>query len=325
MSWTESFPVLTDEMVETYQRKALQRERRRYEEWFGVEKVMPSGRNLGDRPTAKQPRQVVSATLFWKCVMGFDPDLPKPTRERLVLARQMGLVKRFAPWESYVEPLYRWSPQAMERHPDVEFRLYLAKDLAFLVPDLNALGWEVYLMKSSSVRYCPGGFWRFLALEKKHHLVSVIDTDRINEVDGEIARTALMHEKGLGVWRVPGYYAVDNDRAVDRVRYRPLLGGHFGARSGLPMRELLEAFIWHTEQGTIKQTANLPGRGELPINYVKWPDYGFDEWFQLAALYPRLVQSGTLSFIPRDARSFLLPLDIEYVTWANSRSELLYF
>ena len=180
-------------------------------------------------------------------------------------------------------------------------------------------------MKSPSVRYCPGGFWRFLALEEKNALVTVIDTDRMGEVDGEIARTELMHARGLGLWRVPGYWGVDNDTAVDRVRYRPILGGHFGARGGIPIRQLIEAVIWHTERGTMPQLAHLPGREPLPINYVKWPDYGFDEWFQLAALYPRLVQRGTLSFVPVNARSFLLPVDIEYVTWANRRSELVYF
>ena len=201
------------------------------------------------------------------------------------LAKRPEMVKRFSPWESYTEPLIRWSPQAMARHRGVAFRLYLA-------------------------------------LEERNALVTVIDTDRMNEVDGEVARTELTHERGLG--RVPGCLGVDNDEAVDRVHYRPILGGHFGARSGLPIRRLIEAVIWHTERGTIPQVAHLPGRGPLPINLVKWPDYGFDEWFQLAALYRRLAQRGTLSFVPVNARSFLLPVDIEHVTWANRRSEIVY-
>jgi hypothetical protein len=322
MSWSDIFPVLTEEMVDEYEAKVTPGERAQYEEWLGV------GRKCEGRIVKSErgePRRIVTATLFWKHVMGADPELPVPTRERLVMAKRMGLVKRFNPWESYTEPLIRWSPQAMERHPGVEFRLYLARDLEFMVEDFTALGWTVYLMKHPSVRYCPGGFWRFLALEERNALVTIIDTDRMNEVDGEIARTELMHERGLGLWRVPGYWGVDNDTAVDRVRYRPILGGHFGAKGGLPIRGLIEAVIWHTEHGTMPQLANLPGRGPLPINYVKWPDYGFDEWFQLAALYPRLVQRGTLSFVPVNARSFLLPVDIEYVTWANRRSEIVYF
>lgn len=45
----------------------------------------------------------------------------------------------------------------------------------------------------------------------------------------------------------------------------------------------------------------------------------------LAGLYPRMAPRGTLTFVPSDAQSTLLPLDIEYVTWANRRSELVYF
>ena len=326
MSWSDVFPILTEEMLDAYEAGCTRVERTRYQEWFGVERVIPAeGRCATGARGAGGLRHVVSATLFWKCVTAADPDLPKPTRERLVLAKRLGLVKRFSPWESYVEPLLRWSPQAMERHPRVTFRIYLASDLDFLIPDLTALCWEVCRMKSPSIRYCPGGFWRFLALEDEKALVSVIDTDRMGDVDGEIARTALMHERRLGVWRVPGYYSADDHHSAERMRYRPLLGGHFGARGGIPVRKLIEAFVWHTEQGTMPQTADLPGRGVKPIHCSDWPSYGFDEWFQLAALYPRLVQGGTLTFLPTNARSFLLPLDIEYVTWANRRSEIVYF
>jgi hypothetical protein len=37
-------------------------------------------------------------------------------------------------------------------------------------------------MKSASIRYCPSGFWRFLALEEEDALVTVIDTDRMGSV-----------------------------------------------------------------------------------------------------------------------------------------------
>ena len=37
------------------------------------------------------------------------------------------------------------------------------------------------------------------------------------------------------------------------------------------------------------------------------------------------ARKGVLSFVPCNARSQLLPLDIEYVTWANPRSEVVYF
>ena len=176
-------------------------------------------------------------------------------------------------------------------------------------------------MKSPSIRYCPGGFWRFLPLEEENTLVTVIDTDRMNEVDHEIRRTETIHQAGLGLWRVPGYY---NDDPSKEVRYRPLLGGHFGARGGIPVRELIEAFHWHWKHGTLPQNVQVPGIGERPIMFAEWPNYGFDEWFQLAALYPRLIKHGTLTLIPSDARSLFLPIDIEYCTWANPNSEAIY-
>jgi hypothetical protein len=329
MSWTTIFPTMSDEFIDSYESQSTETDHRQFDDWLTVARVIPPATRKVLKPSKDQPRRIVSATLFWKHVKAVDPELPKPTLENLVMARQYGLVKRFSPWDSYVEPLVRWSPQAMEAHPGVIFRLYLAADLDFLIPRLTELGWEVCLMRSASVRYAPGGFWRFLALEEKNAIVSIIDTDRMNVVDGEIARTDLMHSQGLGLWRVPGYYGVDNavytNPEADKIRYRPILGGHFGARGGVPMRKLLEVFIWHMQRGTLPKMANIPGKGEMPINAVAWPDYGCDEWFQLVALYPRLVQRGTLTFVPKHAQSFLLPADIEYVTWANRKSQMIYF
>lgn len=345
MSWTDIFPVLDEAMLETYHAGVSEAERAEFEDWFGVAEVVGPACRL-TRPTGFQPvldreelvttrnvpisqhtrdaypPHIVSATLFWKHVNIADPELPSPTREMLVDAKRMGLVKRFAPWSSYIEPLLVHSRAAMERHPHVTFRLYLAADLDFLIPELTELGWEIFLMKSPSIRYSPGGFWRFLALEDDA-LVTVIDTDRMGEVSQEIARTEGMHQMGLGLWRVPGYY---NSDLTHQVRYRPILGGHFGARGGgIPVRELIECFVWHWRHKTLPNTAHIPGLGERPIQFSEWPNYGFDEWFQLAALYPRLVERGTLTFIPSDARSLLLPIDIEYCMWANSRSEAMYF
>ena len=352
MSWTDIFPVLDEEMLDTYHAGVTDGEREEFEAYFGVSSfkfsVLSGGQvagavmdreapNAGGTPALPssletenlkletqaqaKPKHIVSATLFWKHVNGKDPDLPRPTREMLVDAKRMGLVKRFAPWDSYVAPLLLHTRAAVERHPDVTFRLYLASDLDFLIPELTALGWKIFLMKSPSVRYCPGGFWRFLALEEQA-LVTVIDTDRMNEVSDEINRTEQMAAMGLGLWRVPGYY---NSDLTKQVRYRPILGGHFGAWGGVPVRELIEAFVWHWRKETLPLTARIPGIGERPIQFAHWPNYGFDEWWQLAALYPRLVPRGTLTFIPSDSRSLLLPIDVEYATWANPRSECVYF
>jgi hypothetical protein len=210
--------------------------------------------------------------------------------------------------------------EQIAKNPGVEFRVYLAADLDFLIDDFLQAGWDVHLMKSSSIRYCPGGFWRFLALEEDA-LVTVVDSDRADVCSSEIERTETMNRLGLGLWRIPGYY---NQEPVEEVRYRPILGGHFGARGGIPVKRLMQAYIWHARRGSLPLTAKVPGIGERPLMFPEWPGYGYDEIFQLVALYPWLVQGGTLTFIPPDARSLFLPADVEYATHANPRSEVVY-
>jgi len=321
VSWTNFFPIFDQLMLEAYQTGVTPAETAEFEEWFGIGCKHLTVNSQHRKLLGGSRKHIVSATLFWKHVNGDDPELPRPTRESLVDARRMGLVRRFAPWDSYVAPLFDHTSAALARHPEVTFRLYLARDLDFLTEELVALGWEVCVMNSPSVRYCPGGFWRFLALEE-NALVTMIDTDRMNEVSHEISRTEDMDRAGLGLWRVPGYY---NSDFKEGVRYRPILGGHFGARGGLPIRALIEAFIWHARHGTLPLSANIPGHGEVPLRFSKWPDYGFDELFQLMVMYPWLAPGGTLTFIPSDARSLLLPADIEYAMWANPLSETVYF
>ena len=313
------FPILDDSMVSDYEEHATEDEKEEMEQLFGVEKVI----NLPARSQSQQsPHEIVSVTLFWKHVGMDDPDLPPPTPETLLDAERMGLVKRFSPWEAYIEPMTMFTKPMREEHPDVELRVYLASDLEFLVPELTALGWSIHLMKSPSIRYCPGGFWRFLALEEENAMITIVDADRMKQATLEVARTRTMHQMGLGLWRVPGYY---NCGVENHVRYRPILGGHFGARGGLPVRKLIEAFLWLTQRDKMDNSVQIPGIGEKPILFAQWPGYGFDEWFQLAAMYPRLVQDGTRTFIPRDSRSLLLPADLEYVMWANPKSESIYF
>lgn len=317
------FPILTDEMLEEFRTRTSPGERRHLDDHFTVKEVFEAARRATHaRIQGDATKEILSVTLFWKHVGIQDPEIPAPTRLSMVDAARLGLVKRFSPWEAYIEPMRQHTRGAVSEFPEVTFRVYLASDLEFLIPELTDLGWEVHLMRSPSIRYCPGGFWRFLALEEPDSLVTVIDADRIGQAGNEIRRTRAMHRMGLQLWRVPGYY---NSDLTNHVRYRPILGGHFGARGGLPMRDLIAAFLWHTRRDSIDNTVQVPGIGERPILFAQWPGYGFDEWFQLAALYPRLVQGGTLTFVPVDARSVIMPADIEYVMWANPRSELIYF
>lgn len=312
MSWTECFPVLTDEMVDAYERGATESEKREYDEWFAVDRVV----NRRESP------HVAAFSLFWKHINQDDGELPSIDREVLTSAEERGLVKRFPPWEHYVEPLLEGARRIRSVRPEVAIRVYLAADMSFLTDELTAEGCEVYLMKSSSIRHNPGAMWRFLALEERGRLVTISDADRAPLLEADIERTELMSKTGLGFWRVPVWGETRNDNAVG---YRPILACQMGSRKPIPAGRLMKAIIWHTRNGTIEVQCKPPGCGQRPIFGTSWPDYGFDEWFLQSAIYPRAAMNGILSFVPASARSTLLPLDIEYCTWANPRSEIVYF
>lgn len=313
MSWTTVFPVLTDEMIEQFEAEATAAERAELDGWFSIERI------VNPKPPT---RHVVSTSLFWKHSRQGDPDLPTLDRKTLKHAKKRGLVRRFDPWSHYVEPLLVGARQILDGRSDVAFRVYLAADLDFLVKDLVKAGCEVRLMKSSSVRHNPGAMWRFLALKEKDALVTMCDSDRAPMAGPDILRTEEMAKAGLGLWRVPVWGDLKSDGTVP---YRPMFGGQFGGCPKLPMRRLMKAFVWHSRRGTIPAKCQLPACGERAISGGAWPDYGFDEIFLIAAVYPRAARKGVLSFVPSNARSQLLPLDIEYVTWANPRSEVVYF
>ena len=313
MSWTEVFPIFDDEMVEEFEREATLGERTELEEWYGVAEIFG----------AREARHVVSYSLFWKNVRVSDGPLPKPSRKMMQNAVELGLARRFDPWKHYVEPLLNEIPKFREKYPDVAFRVYLAKDLEFLIGDLLAAGCEVYWMKHSSLGFAPGGLWRFLPIEEEGRLVTVADIDRMEHLDGEIARTEAMARAGLGMWRVPVYTDTTKNGAVS---YLPVVGCQSGWRGGVAeIRRLVDAFTWKCRRGEMPTVVDYPNCGPRMILQARWPDYGFDEWFITAAVYPRAAQAGVLTFVPTTAKGQLLTLDIEYVTWANPNSQLVYF
>jgi hypothetical protein len=230
MSWTESFPVLDDEMVETYEAGVSAKDRAEYDDWFAVDRVINKSKAL----------HLVVFSLFWRNLNTDDPELPPLDRNTLMRAEEKGLVQRFAPWDHYIQPLLDGAKRLAERRPDVGFRIYLAADMHFLVEDFTELGCEVCLMKTSSVRHNPGAMWRFLALEDKTKLITISDADRAPLVEADIQRTELMSKIGLGFWRVPVWGEL-NDQGM--LGYRPILGCQFGSSKRLPARQLMKALI----------------------------------------------------------------------------------
>ncbi|MEJ6580416.1 MAG: beta-1,6-N-acetylglucosaminyltransferase [Akkermansiaceae bacterium] len=201
--------------------------------------------------------------------------------------------------------------------------MYLAKDLEFLADELAAAGNEVYLMNSSSINHAPGSLWRFLPLSEEGKVITVTDTDRLGELENDLARTRMMAKTDAGSWRVP----IPNDLTVEmKVCYLPFIACQFGVKGGLlEVVELLKAFTWQCLRGAVEHTVMMPNCGPLPLRLHTWPDYGFDELFLAVAAYPRLAQDGMMTFIPGASASQLMSLDIEYVTWGNPASEVIYF
>lgn len=314
MSWTDVFPVFTEEMMDEFHEQATAADKALLEEWYGVERILNPLPHL---------TEIVSMSLFWKNVREGEPELPLPTRERLQNAVELGLAERFNPWDHYVQPLLELTPALREQFPETSIRVYLAKDLEFLADELVTAGCEVYLMKSSSINFAPGGLWRFLPFEEEGKTIIVTDVDRLNELESDLTRTRAMSQAGVGAWRVPVPIDLSGGHEVS---YLPFMGCQFGVQGGLVnVRELLDAFTWNAREERLDASVIYPDCGPLPIQGSAWPSYGFDEYFMNVAIYPRLAQDGMLTFVPSGASSQLLALDVEYCTWGNPASELVYF
>jgi hypothetical protein len=313
MSWTETFPVMSDEMLDQYAASATADQKTYCSTLFEVQEIH------NPRATAEH---LVAISLFWKRDTSQQGELPAVTRETLVNATKLGLAGRFDPWTSYVLPILDCAGTLREARPEVALRIYLANDMAFLVEDLVNAGCEVHLMKTSSIRHNPGALWRFLAIEGSSCPVTISDADHARWILADIERTEAAVRVGVAGWRVPYDFETPGYEG-----YRPINASQFGLTQSLPMRSLMEAFIWHNKRNSIPKRCRLVGLREIKIAGTDWPDYGFDEWFLLAVLYPRMAFGGILTFMPWDHPSLgqFFALDIEYCSWANPASELIYY
>jgi hypothetical protein len=320
MSWTDVFPVITDSQLDYYDAHVTSSEADLLDEWCGVARTI----------NCQSSQHLVVSSLFWKNARVNDGDLPLLTRDIMINAAKLGFVTRFSPWEHYVVPLIEGARSLKEARPEIVFRVYLAADLEFLVEDLVAVGCEIKLMRGSSLRHNPGAMWRFLALEEPQRWITITDSDRARHVIDDVIRTEQTMEAGLGLWRVP--YIFESEGNGDNPgRYRPIIACQFGARGGLGIERLMKGFLWYTMRDEMPDRCRLRTKNgtprEVPIYGTLWPTYGFDEWFLLGAVYPRLAFEGVLTFMGwRSTQvSHFFALDIEYVTWANPKSEIFYY
>ncbi len=317
MSWSDFFPLMDDDMVALYQRDSSPQEKLELQKHFAIQEIH----------NQRKVDHVVATSLFWKPANVGESPYPVPTRELMQNPEGLGLASRFKnPWSHYVAPVFEAVRHLSKIRPDLVYRVYLANDLSFLIPELVEAGCEVYLMESSSVAHNPGAMWRFLAMEEDG-LVTMSDSDRAAEMIHDIERTELVAEGGLCFWRCPYFW--DTAEGMDLGNpggYHTTAAGLMGTARPLPIRLLCEAFIWGRLRGLIPGHVKV-GTRTVPIVGAIWPDFGFDEFFLNAAIYPRAAFEGMLTFVHWKAAhlNHWLALDIEYVTWANPKSEIMFW
>jgi hypothetical protein len=320
MGWADIFPVMDDEALQNYETSSAET-KAEIQSLFAINSIHNAGKNS----------HIVSTSLFWKSAYLEDPDFPPITKELMQDPASAGLPTRFKnPWEHYFLPILAAAKNLKKERPDVTFRVYLANDLEFLIPDLVEAHCEVYLIETSSIRHNPGAMWRFLAMEEEC-LVTITDSDRSAQVIHDIERTEEIATGGLNYWRVAYFIGKQDDGVGSIGTYRTTLACQFGCSSPLPMKLLCEAFVWNSIDKNLRDHAQL-GQRKIPIFGSEWPTFGFDEYFLNTAIFPRIANEGVVTFVPWDGSSVgsqplnhWFALDIEYCTWANPKSEIIFF
>ncbi|MBK1884286.1 hypothetical protein JIN85_17840 [Luteolibacter pohnpeiensis] len=313
MSWTEIFPILTDEMLDAYQEQVTPEERAQLDAWLGVDRI------LNPQPAS----HLVVVSLFR------DPEraMMEPSG-----AGDVGDLL-FCAEDSWFE-LRRLLDGAAEvlARKDTALRVYLSAELAEFADRLTEAGCEVALMKGSSTSNNPAALWRFLALEEEGRWITVTHGNFGHKMIHDVERTEQVMAANLGGWRLP-HLVGDKSHRLEARSYRPIHSAHFGAKGGHPTGLLMRALIWHGQRGTMPLGCSEGEGGGLgyPLEGSEWtsfeePPEMFDHWFLLAALYPRLAFEGLLTFLiwQRKFVNYWYAVDVEYATWANPASEILF-
>lgn len=170
MSWNDSFPILSDELVNEFRSHSTLAERSALAEYFAHELLLNPAKN----------KIVLNVSLFWKNVARIDDTATSAPLSLEVLknARANGLVERYDPWHHYVHPILHGAKRIFEENNGVGVRVFLAKDLEFLAEELSRYC-EVRVMKSSSISAMPGMLWRFLGMEIPNETAVIVDGDQL--------------------------------------------------------------------------------------------------------------------------------------------------
>ena len=312
MRWEDIYPVMSEADVREFHEKATAAEKIELASFFEVEQVF----------NQRDSQEIVSISLFFKPYKTDKVQFPQLTEEVLRNARKLGLVERYEPWNHYVQAILDGAERLHRKAPEVTLRIYLANDLSFMLPHLLERHCEVFLMAHSSISMQPGMMWRFLAFEEEGKEITITDADRCRFAYEDALRTRQLRGKPQNYWRLAYVWC------RDPVAYNPIVACEFGGRGGLPVRDLAMAYIWHSWQGHF-QSIKHPVSGEeatIPDDRAIWPNYGFDERFIAAAIYPLMAKKGILTISEKN--HFLghwFAFDLQYCTRLNESSELIIF
>ena len=112
----------------------------------------------------ERSKNVIAYSLFWKSplISKLQPKV-SPTE---IHSKGLALKnKNRSFFELYVKPLLEQLKTYDKFYPGWVARVYLAHDLAFLLPEFLKHDAEVFIMASNSIAAAPGSMWRFLVFD----------------------------------------------------------------------------------------------------------------------------------------------------------------
>lgn len=305
MSWSDHFPILTDEQVLHFEDSASLEERCALNNLF-------AGRRLASR----------HGCLHLICLT-LSPELPPPSRFLSAFSPpgSWSNLNKCIPAEISIL-LQNTTRRLASERPEVGLRIYLDPVWAESADGLLEMGCDVILMAGASAGPNPASLWRFLALEEDL-TVTFLSLADLGHMDVFIERSAALGPSGMKLWRSP------MDR---RLNYRPIDPDRFGSIQARPVRDLLCAFTWHVKRGQgPRESSSVEGTKEtqpLQAERERKADWGgpdLAEFFLMSAIYPRAAFDGMLSLIEaHQQHSTWQLLDIEYANWSNADSEILF-
>ena len=305
MSWTEYFPVVDDDLVDGVHEVALSSDLREIEAQF--------------RPLEEAGRKRASSLL--SMVIDSVHCFAIGGKDGASLATNGHLAY---PADFAVELILkvRTITALLDQRGQGEvLRIYLGANLGEFTQDLALAGAEVFLMPEAPSRTGYLRLCKFLALNEGCP-VTFGDFRKIELLEGDLERTRVMAMSQLGIWRIPRIEAEDDDL---RMTYRPISDGRLGTVAYPGITELLVAFVWLLLKGELPRQVSMPGCGMRMLTWGQWGGGDIDDLFGAVMLFPRMAAEGVLTFVGAGTKSLWLPIDVEYVTWANAKSQLVFY